>query len=131
MVGERNPGQSCSDLFDQTNHKFTLYLHSAVKGESFYSVEQPCCRKVDALIYNQFTVALLCNSGGRVFWRVLVASDITDCKQYEERLKHLSRHDQYVDDAVGELKRCTGSQFDPELVVLFISVLAENTIRKE
>jgi diguanylate cyclase (GGDEF)-like protein/PAS domain S-box-containing protein len=87
-------GKAAEIFFDQTNHKFAFYLHSAIKGESFYSVEQPCYRKDGALIYTQFSVAPLRNSGGRVFGLVLVASDITDRKQYEERLKYLSRHDQ-------------------------------------
>jgi HD-GYP domain-containing protein (c-di-GMP phosphodiesterase class II) len=36
-----------------------------------------------------------------------------------------------IGDAIEELKRCAGSQFDPELVTMFLSVLAEKTIPNE
>jgi HD-GYP domain-containing protein (c-di-GMP phosphodiesterase class II) len=36
-----------------------------------------------------------------------------------------------IEDAVEELKNCAGSQFDPELIAFFLSVLADNTIPQE
>jgi diguanylate cyclase (GGDEF)-like protein/PAS domain S-box-containing protein len=87
-------GKDAALYFDQTDHKFMPYAVSAIKGESFYSLEHPCFCKDGTLIYTELSIAPLRNSGGRVFGLVLVASDITERKQYEERLEHLSRHDQ-------------------------------------
>ncbi|MDZ4133649.1 MAG: PAS domain S-box protein, partial [Dethiobacteria bacterium] len=87
-------GKDAALFFDQTDHKFMPYAANAIKGESFYSIEHSCYRKDGALIYTEFSIAPLRNNNGRVFGLVLVASDITDRKQYEARLKHLSSHDQ-------------------------------------
>jgi len=35
-----------------------------------------------------------------------------------------------MEDAINELKRCSGEQFDPELVDKFIQVLTEENLKK-
>jgi HD-GYP domain-containing protein (c-di-GMP phosphodiesterase class II) len=31
-----------------------------------------------------------------------------------------------IEEAVAEIKKCSGSQFEPELVIIFLSILASN-----
>ncbi len=60
-----------------------------------------------------------------------IVRDITERKQLEERILHMSLHDPcekaMAPEAIrAEFERCSGSQFDPRLTEIFLVIVAND-----
>jgi diguanylate cyclase (GGDEF)-like protein/PAS domain S-box-containing protein len=87
-------GQDAQLFLDCGTGKIVSYGQEALEGKSFYSIEHGCACKDGSYIYFEFSISALRNLKGEVTGLVLLATNITERKNYEEQLKYLSMHDQ-------------------------------------
>ncbi len=87
-------GQDAPQLLDCGMDRIASLGKEALEGKSFYGVEHGCTCKNGTYIYIEFSISALRNFRGEVSGLVLLATDITERKNYEEQLKYLSLHDQ-------------------------------------
>lgn len=104
-------GQDAPQLLDSGMDRIASFGKEALVGKSFYGVEHGCTCKNGSYIYIEFSISALRNFRGEVSGLVLLATDITERKNYEDQLKYLSLHDQLT----GLFNRTC---FDRELAML-------------
>lgn len=87
-------GENASLLLDCSINNIASCGSESILGKSFYNIEHGCIRKDGSYIYIEFSMSALRNIRGEVSGLVLLATDTTERKNSEERLKYLSLHDQ-------------------------------------
>lgn len=87
-------GKNIGMFLDNDRQNVSGFALQALQGKSFYRIDHPCTCHNGERVDIEFSMAPLRNIRGEVNGLVMVASDITDRKMYEEKLEYFSVHDQ-------------------------------------
>ncbi len=105
-------GRDAALFLDRNNTTFSVYSSASLRGKSFCDIEYACKNKTDQAIILKISLSPLRSSRGSITGLIFLAADITEHKNYEDKFKHLSLHDQltglynrtYFDGALSRLR---------------------------
>jgi len=87
-------GKNVGFFLDSSKQSVSSFALQTLQGKSFYRIDHSCTHTNGERIEIEFSLAPLRNVRGEVNGLVMVAGDITERKQYEEKLEYFSMHDQ-------------------------------------